>query len=175
MAKLEFLYPIMESLVQRISNTIVEAQKQSYKALNFIMVEAYWNIGKMIVEEEQLGSDRAEYGKVLVPQLAQRLTNEHGKVFSAQSLWNYRLFYQNNSILSTVWRELSWSHYRVLMRVQNEDTRVYYRKEAKSKIGGVRSLTRQVNTFYYDRLIASPDRKKVEEEAISSTRGSFRS
>ena len=155
----------MELLVQRISDAIVEARKQAYRSLNFIMVEAYWNIGKMIVEEEQSGSLRAEYGKELIPKLAQRLTGEFGKGFSAQSLWNYRQFYQTFPILSTLWRELSWSHYKLLMRVEDEPARLYYMNEAKDQNWSVRVLGRQINSFHYDRLIASNKPELVSKEA----------
>lgn len=86
----------------------------------------------MIVEEEQKGEASAEYGKELIPLLAKRLTIELGKGFSASNLWNCRLFFQVCPILDTLCRELSWSHYRLLMRVENDNARDYYMREANS-------------------------------------------
>ncbi len=155
----------MDELVQKITFKVNEARSRSFKAVNFIMVESYWDIGRMIVEEEQKGEARAKYGKELIPLLAKRLTSELGKGFSASNLWNCRLFFQVFPILDTLRRELSWSHYRLLMRVENENARDYYMKEANSQNWGVRTLKRQINTHYFDRLLISEksDLQKVEE------------
>ena len=82
------------------------------------MVETYWNIGKQIVEEEQNGEDRAKYGSYLIKELSKQLTIEFGKGFSTQSLWNMKQFYSTFPILSTLWRELSWSHYKLIIRLK---------------------------------------------------------
>ena len=99
-----------DDLYLSVKNILQSARDNAYRQVNFIMVEAYWNIGKQIVEEEQNGKDRAEYGSYLIKELSSRLTSEFGKGFSAQSLWNMRQFYATFPILSTLWRELSWSH-----------------------------------------------------------------
>lgn len=155
----------MDELVQKITLKVNEARSRSFKAVNFIMVESYWDIGRMIIEEEQKGEARAEYGKELIPLLSKRLTSELGKGFSASNLWNCRLFFQVFPILDTLCRELSWSHYRLLMRVENENARDYYMREANSQNWGVRTLKRQINTHYFDRLLISEKSgpQKVEE------------
>ncbi len=96
------------------------ARNNAYKQINFIMVEAYWNIGKQIVDEEQNGKDRAEYGSYLIKELSLRLSSEFGKGFSTQNLWNMRQFYSYFPILSSLRRELSWTHYKMILRVENE-------------------------------------------------------
>ena len=101
------------SFYSQIKAIIQKARDTVYKQINFVMVEAYWNIGRKIVEEEQRGEQRAEYGKALIKELSKRLTQEFGQGFSSQSLWNMRQFYIAFPKLSTLWRELSWSHYRL--------------------------------------------------------------
>ena len=95
---------------------------QVRQTVNTTMVQAYWQIGRLIVENEQGGSARAEYGKRVLPDLAKRLTAEFGKGFSAPSLWGYRQFHLEFPILSTVWRELNWSHFRMLLRVKDDQS-----------------------------------------------------
>ena len=97
------------------------------------MVQTYWQIGRLIVEDEQGGSVRAAYGQRVLPDLAKRLTAEFGKGFSAPSLWSYRQFHLEFPILSTVWRELSWSHLRMLLRVKDVQARSWYANEAVSQ------------------------------------------
>ena len=97
--------------LEDVKSILQLARDNTYKSVNFIMVEAYWNIGKKIVQEEQNGNDRAEYGTYLIKELSAKLTTEFGKGFSVQSLWNMRQFYNAFPILSTLWRELSWRHY----------------------------------------------------------------
>lgn len=110
--------PTPTTLYQTIKTILTEARNQAYRQVNFIMVEAYWNIGKQIVQEEQNGEDRAKYGLYLIKELSRQLTADFGKGFSTQSLWNMRQFYNAFPILSTVWRELSWSHYKLLQAIK---------------------------------------------------------
>jgi hypothetical protein len=117
-------------LYAEIRDILVVSRQKARQAVNEAMVQAYWQIGRLIVENEQQGELRAEYGKQVLPGLAKRLTEEFGKGFSAQSLWNFRQFYLCFPILSTVWRELSWSHYRMLMRVKSPVARDWYANEA---------------------------------------------
>lgn len=155
----------MEGLVLRIKRSVDEARKTAHRSVNFIMVETYWNIGRMIVEEEQSGNARAEYGQSLIPRLSDRLTLELGKGFSEQSLWNFRLFFQTFPEFNNQYPGLSWSHYRLLMRVDNVEARSYYIEEAYSQNWSVRSLKRQINTRYFDRLLASRNKNLVKDEA----------
>jgi predicted nuclease of restriction endonuclease-like (RecB) superfamily len=145
---------------------ILDAARQHVRqTVNETMVQAYWQIGRLIVEDEQGGKERAEYGKRVLPELARRLTAEFGKGFSAQSLWNYRQFYLSFPILSTAWRELSWSHFRMLLRVKNPEARAWYANEAVREAWGVRALDRQIGTLFYERLLLSQDKAGVSQEA----------
>ncbi len=159
-------------LYQKIKTLICEARQNSYRAVNFAMVQSYWNIGRLIVEEEQHGRERAEYGTHLISKLAQRLTSEFGKGFTQQNLRNFRQFYltfqvenSQEQIRYTLRSELSWSHYRLLMRVENPKACMYYMNEAAEQNWSVRALERQINSFYYERILASHGDKKVAAEA----------
>jgi len=121
------------SLYEKIKSIIHEARQNSYRAVNFAMVQSYWNIGRLIVEEEQNGKERAGYGTHLISRLAQKLTFEFGKGFTQQNLRNFRQFYltfqlesSQDQIRYTLRSELSWSHYRLLMRVENPKACMYY-------------------------------------------------
>lgn len=152
-------------LYQGIRDILLAARMQVRQTVNTTMVQAYWQIGRLIVEEEQGGEKRAEYGKHVLPELAKRLSVEFGKGFSAQSLWNYRQFYLEFPILSTAWRELSWSHFRMLMRVKNTQARAWYADEAANQSWSVRALDRQISTLFYERLLGSQDKEGVKAEA----------
>jgi predicted nuclease of restriction endonuclease-like (RecB) superfamily len=132
-----------------IRQIIEQAKQKAYSAVNFAMVEAYWHIGKRIVEEEQKGKARAEYGKRLVSELSMRLTAEFGKGFSEANIWNFKQFYltfKSDEILYTLRRELAWSHYRLIMRVENPSAREYYMREAAEQNWSVRALEHHPST-----------------------------
>ena len=151
---------------------IIENGRQAaYRAINTNMVKTYWELGQLIVEEEQQGEKRAEYGKYLITELAKRLQKEYGSGYSSSSLWNYRQFYSVFPILSALRRELTWTHYKQLMRVQNIAARVFYEEEAIKSGWNTRALDRQINAFYYERLLASQDKTAVENEAIEKIAG----
>ena len=152
-----------EETYTRVRGYVVEAQRQIYSAVNSAMVLAYWNIGKTIYEvcDE---NDRAAYGKQVLRVLAERLTAEFGRGFSMQNLRNMRQFYRVFPNRSTLCSELSWSHYRLLMRVDNETERVFYTDEAAKSGWSVRQLERQINTMFYKRLLASRDKEAVSRE-----------
>ena len=141
-----------------IRHILQNARQQAYSAVNHAMVEAYWMVGRRIVEEEQSGKARAEYGKRLIENLSKTLTEEFGRGFSYANLWNFRQFYMtypNEEILYTLCRELSWSHLRLIMRVKNPKAREYYCSEVKEQGWSVRQLQRNINTLYYERLLSS--------------------
>ena len=140
------------SIYQGIRDTLVEARTKAYNAINFAMVEAYWDIGRQI--EEAVG-ERAGYGKGLLRYLAQHLTVEFGKGFDESSLRRMRQFYKAFPIRATLWHELSWSHYRLLMKIENESQRMFYAHESIEAAWSVRQLERQINSFFYERLIAT--------------------
>jgi predicted nuclease of restriction endonuclease-like (RecB) superfamily len=148
-----------------IREVLLAARTTVRRTINDAMVQTYWQIGRLIVEDEQGGEKRAEYGKRVLPELAKRLSAEFGKGFSAPSLWNYRQFYLEFPILSTVWRELSWSHFKMLLRVKNRQARAWYADEAASQVWSVRALDRQISTLYYERLLGSQIQDGVRDEA----------
>lgn len=131
-----------QQLYFNIKNVLDQARRQTYQSVNFIMVDAYWKVGRLIAEEEQKGKARAEYGELLIEKLSLKLTKDFGNGYSPQSLWNMRQFYMTFPILSTLWRELSWSHYKLLIRVENKNARVFYAKEAMESRWSVRALER---------------------------------
>ncbi len=161
---------------QSVAEILRAARAQAYRAVNFAMVEAYWNIGRMIVEEEQQGKERAEYGAALIKNLSIRLTKEFGKGFTESNLWNFRQFYlvfpeqyPHSQKLYALRRELTWTHYRFLMRVDKPDARAWYLKEAADQNWSVRVLERQINSLYYERLLMSRDKVAVTEEMQQKT------
>lgn len=150
-----------------IRNHVIDAQNKVYTAVNSAMVIAYWNIGKEIYEA--CGeNERAEYGKRVLKYLSARLTEEFGKGYTVANLRNMRQFYLAFQKRYTLCSELSWSHYRLLMRVSNEEARQFYAEEAVKSGWSVRQLERQINTMFYQRLLASRDKESVKAE-IQST------
>src|ERR1035437_3019269 len=120
-------------LFEQVRQVLDHAQQQLRHTVNDLMVQSYWHIGRLIVEDEQGGAARAEYSKQTLKHLSQKLSAEYGTGFSPQSLWNFRQFYLEFPILSTAWRELRWSHYKVLMRVKDNTARECYANEAISQ------------------------------------------
>jgi predicted nuclease of restriction endonuclease-like (RecB) superfamily len=153
------------TVYQSIRTVLTNARQKAYSAINFAMVEAYWEIGRQIMEAQ--GSDsRAEYGTGLIKYLAERLTREFGKGFTATNLKYMRQFYTTFPIGHTLCDQLSWSHYRLLMKIDNEPRREFYLKECVESNWSVRQLERQINSFFYDRLLATQQsgRESVKNE-----------
>lgn len=123
----------------------------------------------MIVEDEQHGEQRAEYGKAQLEQIAKVLTLEFGKGFDARNLRNMRQFYTTYSNWNSVSPKLSWTHYRVLMRLENSNAREWYMQESIQNNWSARALERQISTLYYERLLSSKERALVEQEAQQKT------
>ncbi len=146
-------------LYGRISRIIEEARGRLVRAINTEMVVAYWHIGREIVEEEQKGKARAEYGKRLLEDLSKRLSEKFGKGFSDGNLWNMRQFYQTYPILYSVRRELSWTHYRILMRIDKPQARSFYEVECIKNKWSARELERQKGSLLFERLALSKDKK----------------
>lgn len=137
------------------------------------MVEAYWKIGRRIVEEEQSGRERAEYGKEILQNLSKELTEEFGKGYSYRTLREIRQFYLMFSDFEkwrTVSAKLTWSHFQKVLRVSNEKARIFYLTEAAENMWSVRTLDRNISTLYYNRIIASIDKKNVENEMKEKTK-----
>ncbi len=155
--------PQSENAYLSIRGYVIDAQRQVYSAVNAAMVAAYWNIGKAIYEV--CGeSDRAAYGKRVLNYISDRLTAEFGKGFSVQGLRNMRQFYLAFPKRSTLRSELSWSHYRLLMRVEDENARAFDTEESVKAGWSVRQLQRQINTMFYHRILASKDKDRVAAE-----------
>lgn len=127
------------------------------------MVEAYWNIGKSIIEE-QGGNEKAEYETGLLKELSKQMTQDFGKGFTVANLKNMRQFYLTFPNGYALRSELSWTHYRLLMRVENENAREFYMQEAVKSQWSTRQLERQINSFFYERLLSSKNKEQVAEE-----------
>jgi len=148
---------------EKIANILKTARNKVYQTANFVMVEAYWNIGKNIVEQ-QGGEEAAEYGKGLIKELSQRMTKDFGKGFTATNLKYMRQFYITFPNSHALRDELSWTHYRQLIRVENESARNFYLDEAIKSNWSTRQLDRQINSFFYERLLSSKNKEEVGEE-----------
>lgn len=152
-----------EQTYKVIRNSVISAQGKIYTAVNSAMVQAYWEIGEQIYLA--CGeNDRAEYGKGLLKYLSEKLTAEFGKGFTVANLRNMRQFYLSYPKRYTLCSELSWSHYRILMRIDDEERRKWYTEECAKSGWSVRQLERQINTLFYDRLLASKDKEPVKNE-----------
>ncbi len=147
-----------------VKEILEEARSTAFRAVNFAMVQAYWNIGRVIVEDEQKGKTKAEYGEYLLKELSARLSKEFGKGFDYSNVKNIRQFYLVFPIGDALRSQLSWTHYRLLMRVEKESTREFYLEECITGNWSTRQLERQINSFYYERLLASRDKKLVKAE-----------
>ncbi|MBM4349075.1 MAG: DUF1016 domain-containing protein [Deltaproteobacteria bacterium] len=191
-------------LFEQIRTLVEQARGRTARAVNQTMVETYWHIGRLILEEEQGGESRAIYGTKLIPELGRRLTQEYGKGFDERNLRNMRQFFLTFPIrhavsaesadfpekrdavrtesrevskltisnekspiptMSFLRPELSWTHYRLLLRVGNPQARDWYMREAAEAGWSSRALERQISSHYYERLLASRDREAVQAEA----------
>jgi len=157
-------------LYNAVKEILETARSRAYAAVNFAMVEAYWNIGRLITEN--IGEDaRAKYGKHLMSYLSKRLTKDFGKGFDESNLRYMRKFYMTFPIRDTLRHELSWSHYRMIMKVENSNAREYYLEESVKGVWSTRQLERQINSFCYERVLSSKNRKAVRDEIIKKESG----
>lgn len=155
---------IQEKVVfEEIKKILQEARNKIYKTTNNAMVEAYWNIGKIIVEK-QSGNEKAEYGAELLKNLSKEMTKEFGKGFTIANLKNMRQFYLTFPKSYALRSELSWTHYRLLMRVENENARNFYIEETIKSNWSTRQLERQITTLFYERILSSKNKEKVSQE-----------
>lgn len=166
------------NIISDIKSIVAQSRRQAYAAVNQAMVNAYWQIGKRIVEEEQQGKERADYGKQLLKQLSAALTEEFGKGFSTGTLYYMRQFYltfpemfhAQSGKFATPWRILTWSHYKRLIQVPNEDARNWYLREASEQMWSYATLNRNISTQYYERLLMSQQKEPVINEMKSLTK-----
>jgi predicted nuclease of restriction endonuclease-like (RecB) superfamily len=157
----------IEKLYKQIRQIIEEGKSNAYRAVNFAMVQTYWHIGKLIVENEQKGKAKAEYGESLLEELSVRLTKEYGKSFSSRNLRHIRQFYRVFTKWNAVRSELSWTHYRFLLKVEREDARAFYMQESIDCNWSTRTLERQINSLYFERMVMTrkEGRSLVKAEA----------
>ncbi|MCT7499298.1 PDDEXK nuclease domain-containing protein [Aliarcobacter cryaerophilus] len=154
---------------QEIKELLYSAKNRVYQTINTTMTQTYFQIGKRIVEEEQGGEIRAEYGKSLLKLLSVQLINEFGKGFSVDNLENMRRFYLAFQKSETVSRkfELSWSHYIFLTRIENINERNFYEIESIENSWSLRELKRQFDSGLFERLKLSSDKQKVKELSLN--------
>ena len=149
---------ISDSLVTDVRNIIEEGRRHAFTAAGQVAILTYWNVGRRIVEEEQQGNARADYGKNLIPALAERLTTEFGSGYGRRNLAYYRKFYLEFSdieILHTRVQNLNWSHIRRLLSVSNPEAREWYLKTAAEDMWSVKTLDRNISTQYYERRLVA--------------------
>ena len=164
---------VSNNYINEVKEILKNARQKAYTAVNSAMVEAYWKIGRRIVEEEQSGRERAEYGKEILQNLSKELTEEFGKGYSYRTLREIRQFYLMFSDFEkwrTVSAKLTWSHFQKVLRVSDEKARIFYLTEAAENMWSVRTLDRNISTLYYNRIVASIDKKIVENEMKDKTK-----
>ena len=152
-----------QKFYNEIKNILHTARNKVYQTANFAMVEAYWNIGKSIIKE-QGGDEKAAYGTGLLKELSEQMTRDFGKGFTVTNLKYMRQFYLTFPNGHALRGELSWTHYRLLMRVENKNAREFYMQEAIKSQWSTRQLERQINSFFYERLLSSKDKERVAAE-----------
>ena len=150
-----------------IGELLKQARSTAYRAVNTLMVHTYWQVGKRIVEQEQQGKNRANYGDYLITNLSRHLTDTFGKGFSEANLWNMKLFYQVfpdfDQFSTQCVGNLTWTNIRLIMRLENEAERNYYIKEASEQNWSSRVLERNIKTGYYRRLISTQQQGVVSD------------
>jgi predicted nuclease of restriction endonuclease-like (RecB) superfamily len=155
----------MTVLLENLRAVIREARQQALRAVDLVQVQTCWLVGRHIVEFEQGGEARAGYGKSLLARISARLTAEFGQGFDASNLYKMTQFYRLFGNLDALRPKLSWTHYRLLLRVEDPHAREWYAQETEKQNWSTRQLERQIGTLYYERLLASKDRRSVLMEA----------
>lgn len=158
-----------DNLIQNIAQIIEQARNHVRQTVNSAMVLSYWEIGRLLVEDEQQGEQRAEYGKQTLKTISERLTEMFGKGFDERNLRNMRAFYLAFPIRNALRTELSWTHYRSLIRIENPQAREWYLQESIENNWSARALDRQISVLYYERLLASQNKALVVQEAVEKT------
>ena len=164
---------ISNNYINEIKKILKNARQKAYTAVNSAMVEAYWEIGRRIVEEEQSGRERAEYGKEIIKNLSKELTEEFGKGFGERNIRNIRQFYvlfSDYEKWKSLISKLTWTHIQKVLRISDEKARIFYLTEAAENMWSVRTLDRNISTLYYNRIVASVDKKIVENEMKEKTK-----
>lgn len=155
------LQALVTDLAGRITTIIETVRNRVQSVVDHEMVHAYWEIGREIVEDEQKGEKRAGYGEYLLKNLTKFLTSQHGKGFDYSNLKNMRQFYQTYPIGDALRSQLSWTHYRLLMRIDDPQKRSFYEIESASGNWSTREMERQMNSMLFERLALSLDKEGV--------------
>ena len=150
---------VSDACLSRIREILAQSRSQALQAVNSAMVRAYWEIGREIVEEEQRGADRAGYGEQLLANLGKALAREFGKSFSERNLRFIRSFYTSFPIRNSLRSELTWTHYRLLSRIEKPEARAFYEVESVRARWSTRELERQINSLLFERLALSRDKE----------------
>ncbi|MBB1535735.1 DUF1016 family protein [Leptotrichia sp. oral taxon 218] len=164
---------VSNNYINEVKEILKSARQKAYNTINSVMVEAYWKIGRRIVEEEQNGKERAEYGKEILKNLSKELTEEFGKGFGERNIRNIRQFYvlfSDYEKWKSLISKLTWTHIQKVLRVSDEKARIFYLTEAAENMWSVRTLDRNISTLYYNRIVASIDKKIVENEMQDKTK-----
>lgn len=170
-SKLENNEQIITNLFNEIEQIIITSRNEITYQINNTLVNTYFNIGKIIVENEQSGNIRAEYGKEVLLKLSKKLTDKYGTGFSRSNLQNMRLFYTKYGNCQTVSSKLSWSHYCELIYIEDEQERNFYETECLTSRWSVRELKRQINSSLFQRLLLSEGKKNKEKVLEMSKKG----
>jgi len=182
--------PINTELLQRIRSVISDARNYVSRQVNFTQIVSNWLVGRMIVEDEQKGNKSAEYGTFAIKYLSDNLTKEFGSGYDQSNLRRFRSFYllypiqdallnielqnlntnKNHPLTRIMDLNLSWTHHRILLKVDNKNAREFYLQEANQNMWSTRALERQVNSLYYERIISSQHKEEVKAEANKKTK-----
>ena len=157
------------ALLDALRQLLGKSRSSLQQTVNSTMVLTYWQVGQLIVEHEQRGESRASYGKQVLKELAAKLTTEFGKGFDLTNLRKMRQFYLVFPIRDALRLELSWTHYRTLIRIESEQARMWYMQECIEQAWSARALERQIGVLYYERLLSSSDGIEVKKEAQTKT------
>lgn len=152
---------LSQSLIGDIKSLIAKAKESAIRSVDHHRTVMYWHIGERIFNEEQQGKDRADYGNYLIKHLSEQLQPEFGSGFSYRNLHWYRQFYRTFPIVNSLRTQLSWTHYRLLLRIDNEDKRAYYIAETVKNNWSVRQMERQINSQLFEQLLLSNDKESV--------------
>jgi predicted nuclease of restriction endonuclease-like (RecB) superfamily len=151
----------MQRVYERVRAVLEAGRARAYKSINWEMVVSYWEVGRIIVEEEQAGAQRADYGKHLIEELSRQLQAEYGRGFDRSNVFHMRAFYLAYPKVDALRRQLSWTHYRMLLRVDKPEARAFYEQEAVNAKWSTRELDRQIHSLLYERLALSRDKEGV--------------
>ncbi|WP_294217405.1 PDDEXK nuclease domain-containing protein [uncultured Chryseobacterium sp.] len=152
---------VNKSIISDIKSIIANSKDSAIRAVDHQRTLMYWHIGKRIFEEEQQGKDRADYGKFLIKYLSEQLQPEFGSGFSTRQINLYRQFYRTFENVHTLYAQLSWSQYKLLLSVDSQDKRAFYIAETVKNNWTVRQLERQIYSSLYERLLLSNDKENV--------------